>query len=158
MSSTPAYKQVTFIINGNKGRGSEYWQITPSHEKHQHTRSVALALTQHGNWASKPTLSCQGWPYCSFHTVKLSPGMESMWQLNAELVAQWESKARTMETEPKRVSWPSEGVMTKATSSKKKPQPEEQNARYMWFDQSPPNKEPLNKDTSELNNLLQHHD
>lgn len=125
----------------------------------QHARNVALVLNIETGLVS-PQFHVKFDP--SFHTVKQSPEMQSLWQIKAGFVAQREpipEKIKTTLTQNE-VSRPSEGAPSGALEPKqKRPRIEDQNAprQEVRFNRSPLNEEESNK--SELNkSVLQHHD
>lgn len=123
----------------------------------QHARNVALVLNIETGLVS-PQFHVKFDP--SFHTVKQSPEMESLWQIKAGFVAQREPIPDKTKTTLKEVSRPSEGAPkgVPEQAKRKRPRIEDPHVpKQVRFNRSPQNEEESNK--SELNkNMLQHHD
>jgi hypothetical protein len=117
----------------------------------QHARNVALVLNIQTGLVS-PQFHVKFDP--SFHTVKQSPEMDSLWQIKAGFVAQREHLPEKVKEV---VTRPSEGAPTGAPEPKRPRLEAPVVPTVLEFNRSPPNEEELNK--SELNkNVLQHHD
>jgi hypothetical protein len=132
----------------------------------QHARNVALVLNIETGLVS-PQFHVKFDP--SFHTVKQSPEMTSLWQIKAGFVAQREpipepktnlnAISQPTKTNLNEISQPSEGAPIGAPEPiLKRPRIENQNVqnKAVRFNRRPPSEEESNK--SELNNVLQHRD
>jgi hypothetical protein len=83
----------------------------------QHARNVALVLNVETGLAS-PQFHVKFDP--SFHAVKQSPEMTSLWQIKAGFVAQREPTPEPTKTSLNEISQPSEGAPTGAPEPKQK--------------------------------------